>query len=482
MKLQSSRFRAIASGLVVALALPIGGAERPRYGGALHVEIGASVAALDPGVVSENPDEAGAKDDLLPLVFETLVTLDANGAPQPGLATSWNADAAQKTWSFALRRGVKFHDGSLVTSGAVAAALEAANPDWKVQTGGGIGGVLYEMIQISTSSTAPDLPEQLAEIRYAIWKRTADGSVVGTGPFKITTWEARKRAVFAENQDYWAGRPFLDSVDVQMGQPAKNRAIDLQLGKADLVDLPPDLARRASDDKLRVSTTSPAELLALVFPPGHKATDDARVREAVAKSIDRAAIVTFILQKQGEPAASLLPQWLSGSAFLFAASADPVAAHALWTQIHAAPALVLGYDSNEPLEQAVAERIAVNAKEAGIPLSARAIPANSNAAPIAARIVRARFDSPEPRLALADLLANFAPILGEDATPLPASATSEELYARERAALDTYRVVPLVHLPRIYGLGTRVRNWQILPGQSLEGWRLADVWLEEEAP
>ena len=90
------------------------------------------------------------------------------------------------------------------------------------------------------------------------------------------------------------------------------------------------------------------------------------MREAIALSIDRAAIVNFILQKEGEPAGGLLPQWSSGTAFLFSTAADPVHAKELSAQIVPAPKIVLGYDSGDSLEQAVAERIVVNAREAGI--------------------------------------------------------------------------------------------------------------------
>ena len=76
-----------------------------------------------------------------------------------------------------------------------------------------------------------------------------------------------------------------------------------------------------------------------------------RLREAVAQSIDRAAIVNFILQKTGEPAGGLLPQWSSGTAFLFPTATDPARAKELWSQIAPATKLVLGYDSADPLEQ-----------------------------------------------------------------------------------------------------------------------------------
>ncbi len=72
--------------------------------------------------------------------------------------------------------------------------------------------------------------------------------------------------------------------------------IDLEVGKADLIELPVEMARRAGEEKMRVEATAPIELLAVIFPPGRAASDNARLREAVvSRSIDRAAIVNLVL-------------------------------------------------------------------------------------------------------------------------------------------------------------------------------------------
>jgi peptide/nickel transport system substrate-binding protein len=471
MRLRSFLSLAIVS--LIALACTHA-SERPRYGGTLRAELGASVSSLDPGIRATSASEADAKSDLLSLAFETLVGLDANGAPQPRLAISWEPDALARRWTFHLRARVHFHDGAALTPEVASAAI--ANPDstWRISSS-------TDAVIIESDIPTPDLPYVLAESRHALVHRNGDGTFSGTGPFKIAAWEAGKHAVFAANADYWSGRPFLDGVDVALGTKSSARMIDLQLAKADLVDLAPELVRRAADDKFRTSVTVPVELLALVFQTGRATVQDARVREAVARTIDRAAIADFILQKQGETAGGLLPQWLSGSAFLFSASADPAGARELLAHIKPAPALVLGYDSGEALDKAVAERIAVNAREASIAITVREISAASSQSNFDARLVRVRFASPEPRAALADLLETFAPQLGGEALPLPNPATSEEIYERERAALDGYRVVPIAHLPRIYGVGSRVRNWEIREGSALQGWQLADVWIEGEA-
>jgi hypothetical protein len=219
--------------------------------------------------------------------------------------------------------------------------------------------------------------------------------------------------------------------------------------------------------------------------------------QALSLAIDRVAIVNFILQKTGEAAGGLLPQWSSGTAFLFPAAAPSPAdlehAKELWKQIAPSSALVLGYDSADPLEQSVAERIVVNAKEAGMSVRAQAMPGASagadksrgaagQATHVDVELVRWRMTSPLPGVALKDFLARIflGPLVGVEAGAFPEAASPEDIYKQQRAVLNTYRVVPLVWLPQVYGLSARVRDWKA-PGPG-ENWPLADVWLDTETP
>jgi peptide/nickel transport system substrate-binding protein len=469
--------------------------ERPAYGGALRVEVGAPISLIESAFRSIDASEA----ELVSLTYETLVRIDGRGDVQPLLADTWERDATMRRWKFHLRAGVRFQDGTALTPQSAVAALINADEDWRV-TPTSDGGV-----QIETPSAAPEFPATLAERKYVLVRRSKEAAG-GTGLFKIESWEAGKRAVLTANPDYWGGRPFLDSVDVQLGRAARERMIDLQVGKADVVELPAEMARRASDEKIRVEVTPPVELLALIFPDGRaagagqaagpnravgrSAEAEARLREAISRSIDRAAIVNLVLQKEGQPAGGLLPQWISGTEFLFSSAADPAAARALVKEIAPAARLVLGYDSGDALEQAVAERIAVNAREAGITVTSVAIPAAPLVAGSAARAEKPKYDgrlvrvnlvSPLPSPALTGLLAELSSVLGSADSGLPESADAAEIYAREKAALETWRVVPIAHLPRVYGLGPRVRNWSIAPGTAMNGLPLADVWLKREA-
>jgi peptide/nickel transport system substrate-binding protein len=355
------------------------------------------------------------------------------------------------------------------------------------------GGVLRVEIAAAVNSVDPAAPvaslaeaEAREEVDGLLYeRRNPDGTFSGTagsGPFRLTEWEPGRHALLAANPDFAGGRPFLDSVEIQMGRSDRDRMLDLELGKTDFATLSPDDVRQARDRDVRVIVSQPDQLLAIVFPAGHPATAGGRVGEALSRSIDRAAIVNFILQKEGEPAGGLLPAWSSGTAFLFPTTVDVSAARGLWSQIASSPKMTLGYDAGVPLDQAIAERIVVNAREAGIALRAQAMAAGpTGSANVDARLVRLRMNSPHPREALANLQAALTPIAGLDAISVSPSAASsvtpEEIFERERTIVNSYRVIPLVWLPEVYGLGGRVRDWSA-PGPG-EPWPLADVWLGE---
>jgi peptide/nickel transport system substrate-binding protein len=372
----------LAFGLALAAATRVDTARRPRYGGKLRVEIGATVKSLDPAVAAGNPEEAAAKAQLAALIYD---------------------------------------------------------------------------------------------------HRNPDKTFAGTGPFRISAWEPGKSVTLAANDEYHGGRPFVDSIEIEMGRSARDRLLDLELNKTDFAEIPPEQARHAADRGVRISASQPDELLALVFAAGSPGVEDARVREAIARAIDRTAIVNFILQKTGEPAGGLLPQWSSGTAFLFSTFTDVSRAKELFSQIAPTTRLTLGYDFGDPLQHSVAERIVVNAREAGItviPEATRTLPAVHDAL-----LVRRRMESQHPREALEGFLETFHAMgidAGETCEALPNSATPEPIYDCERNIVSSYRVIPLVWLPQVYGLSARVRDWKTpAPG---EGWPLADVWLDGEAP
>jgi hypothetical protein len=188
----------------------------------------------------------------------------------------------------------------------------------------------------------------------------------------------------------------------------------------------------------------------------------------LALAVDRSAIYSVLLQRQGEISGALLPQWISGYAFLFSTAADLNKARGIASALPpAARVLSLGVD--DPGLRLIADRVAVNARDAGMAVSVAAGASNPDV-----KLVEARVEFDDPARALAGIAAALG--LGE-----PMRGDSPEArFAAERALLDGYRAIPLFHLPDTYGVGPRVKGG---PGVTPSGaWRFGDVWLEGSRP
>ena len=267
---------------------PLPGATRPRYGGTITAELSsASTAAI------------------APLIEETLVRLNEKGEIEPLLATAWQRDADRKRWRFSLRPKVLFHDGEPLNASHAGAALIAALKKQYGEVNITAGG---QTIVLQFDRAVPDLLSELANSRMAISRTDDKGAPIGTGPFRVGTWEPGHKITLAAFEDYWGGRPFLDSVIVNLGT---TRAI------GDIFDIPFSQTRRVLPEHIRIWESPVHELIALVddnVPPVEW--------QALALVIDRTPIVNVLAQKKAEAAFGLLPQWLSGYAFLFAAAPD----------------------------------------------------------------------------------------------------------------------------------------------------------------
>ena len=329
-----------------------------------------------------------------------------------------------------------------------AAALEAARrPHYggtlRIEVGAAIGSL--------DPADAPTDPDEAA-LKEEILREAA---AAGTGPFRVTNWEPLKTIALEANDQFPGGRPYLDRIEIRMGRSARDQALDFELGRAEVIELPlPDL-RRVQQQSGRISESRPCQVIALVF--NGRRDDLDRLRRALALAIDRPSIRNVLLQKQGEISGALLPQWLSGYAFLFPAARDLPRAKEL--AVSAAP-LTLAWDGHDALPRSIAQRIVLNAAEAGITLH----PVTGSQADV--RLTVMRIASDDPREALK--------ALGGPPTDDPT-----KMYEAERALIESRRMVPLFQLPVAYQLGAAVRAWTT---GAVGNWRLEDVWLEGVRP
>jgi ABC-type transport system substrate-binding protein len=472
-----------AISLLGSATSPANGATRPHYGGTLRVMLQSAPDALD---ITANATPADYWDTarVLSLIGDTLVRLDAQGRPQPALAVVWRSDATARHWQFTLRRGVKFHDGSAASPAAIAQILGALHSGWNVRA-------LADSVLIDGETAMPSLLAELALPRNLLLKRNNHDNrlPIGTGAFLVAEWQPGKLLKLAANEESWAGRPFVDAVEIEFGKSLRDQAIALELDKTDVIEAAPQPASGSQRHSASSSSLSlPVELLALVFSANSKAQDP-RLREALALAIDRKPIQSVLLKGAGEPAASILPNWMTGYSAVFSAQANPQRARSVLADSRQ-PALnlryglsvVLSYDPRDPQAQLIAERIALNARDVGITVQVSL----SGAEDI--RLMRAVLPSPDPATSLDEAARQLGlpqPVFSAPrGKSLDLDLDLDDLYQAERSLLDGYAVIPLFHLPVASAASTRVRNWAAdrLGEWSEAGSSLADVWLTDARP
>jgi len=446
---------------VMAAGLAANAETRPQYGGVLHIAMRAAPASLDPADASEAgfPDNAQAdsfaRRSLTTLMFDTLVTTDENGRVQSSLATTWQVLPGGQRWQIRIRPAVVFHDGTLLTAEIAAASLRAANPSWNVAANA-------DSVIIEWDNSHPDVLAELALPRNAIVKRTSDSKPIGTGPFHIVDWQPGKKLALAAEENGWRGRPFLDSIEIEMGKSFRDQMTALELGRADLVEVASEQSQRVSQQGRRLASSAPVELLALLFSRDASSPEEKLLREALAWSVERSSIRSVLLQGAGQPAATILPNWMSGYGFVFSTEADLAKARQAREQVRRIPTWTLGYDGADPLARLLAERIALNAKDAGLSLQPTAAPTAD------LRLVQIPLTASDPWIAL----GNVATLAGVQVGK--AQGAVEDLYASEVAVLATQRVIPLFHLPVSYASASALKNWTLRRDGS---WAVADAWL-----
>lgn len=416
---------------------------RPHYGGVLRIETRAMA-----------PDSP----QLQALVAEPLAELDDQGRVRPLLADQWESQNGDRRWVFTVHPQIAMHDGTPLTGTVIADSINAAHTvvPWR-----SLRGTATAVI-VESDAPLPNLPALLASQDFAIARHSPEGLLIGTGPYKVASSSAAN-ATLEANDGYWRGRAYIDRVESYGARPIRTQWLDLGVNRADVVEVPGEFLRRAEQDHLRTAAFTPGELVLIVVAP---AVREPKLRHALSLAIDRTSLSGVVFQKQGEPTATLLPNSMTGYGVLFGSAADLAAARDLRSQLKQVPPMTISYDSGDPTLQLAAERIALNAHDAGISL--QAVP-RSAITPAQLQLVRVALPSTDPGACLAGL---SHALLGENAVP---AANVEALYSQEREILEGYQLIPLLHLPSAVAVGERVRDLQL-------HWDSADLpnaWIEE---
>lgn len=280
-------------------------------------------------------------------IFDRLTVTDENIRTTPGLALSWrNIDP--RTWELKLRPNVKFHDGSPFTAEDVVFSIERVPnvPNSPAPFTDAVKTVdkmqVIDPLTLRITTTVPDplFIENLGTVfilsRKAAEKATnpdfnSGKAAIGTGPFKFVSWTPGDKLELARNDNYWGPKSQFDKVTMRFITNDAARVAALLSNSVDVIDLvpPADLPRLKTDPNVRIHETATVRLVYLALnqrkdmpfltdlegkPLPANPLNDVRVRRALDLLIDRNALVSRILQGQGQAASQLVPPGVFGYA------------------------------------------------------------------------------------------------------------------------------------------------------------------------
>jgi peptide/nickel transport system substrate-binding protein len=301
--------------LLVALSLVTGASAAPPKD-AMVVGLLAEPVTMDPPQITDLNSTRVIKRMFEGLTAQELGTYKI----VPGLAQSWDISKDGLTYTFKLRPNVKFHDGTPLTAEAVRFCFERQMNDKGPYYGtgtypyvkgflGNVAGVeTVDPLTVQIKLKAPLTPflQYLAHHSLYIYSPEAlkkfgkdiVKNPVGTGPFKLETWEPGVKVVLARNDQYWAGAPKIRQAIYVPIIEAQARLAAIKTGEIDLtMDVPPDsLADLRKDPNVVVAETNSSAVWYVTLNTRHPILKDKRVRQALNYAVNKDAIIRDILK------------------------------------------------------------------------------------------------------------------------------------------------------------------------------------------
>ncbi|WP_183505788.1 MULTISPECIES: ABC transporter substrate-binding protein [unclassified Mycolicibacterium] len=277
-----------------------------------RVDLGGQSAGNLTAAIAGEPDQLDPQKstayfsfEVLENVFDTLVEPDDNLEMRPALAQSWQVSPDQLTWTFRLRPGVTWHDGSAFGASDVVYSYrriideKLANND-KLSAVRDVSAPDPGTVVVALARPTPNLLTNLGGFKgMAIVQRrnVESGQIathpVGTGPFAFADRKSGDSITLTANKNYWAGAPKVPGVTFRFISEPSTALSALQAGEIDWTDaIPPQRVEQLKgDDSIHLAVTPGNDYWYLALNEARKPWNDVRVRQAIAYGIDRDAIV-----------------------------------------------------------------------------------------------------------------------------------------------------------------------------------------------
>jgi peptide/nickel transport system substrate-binding protein len=380
--------------LAVSIGLLTGSVWAQSNGGSIVIAINAEPDSLDP-----QKSATAVVNQVMRYIGDTLVTKDLEGNYAPGLATSWVPSNDDRTWTFSLRRNVKFHDGTPLDAQAVRASfMRAKDPATQSNVAAGLLAPVEDVEVVDEFTVAfhlqqpyylliENLTQQaLALVNAEAASRSGAGfnrKPVLTGPWQVGPWSSGTQIVLERNPDYvWGpsyaheGPAYLDQIVFKIIPDQATATAAFLAGEVDILTVAPsDVQRLQSGDRFQMMSFMRKGLgLYMAYNVNRAPFDDVRIRQALAYMIDKEPLVAISLRGLGQPACGPLPPSIVG----------------FWEGIcdYAAP-----YDPERGLEllaEAGYVRRGANLVKDGRPLSFSILTSSTDGWPQSAQVVQAQ--------------------------------------------------------------------------------------------
>lgn len=265
------------------------------------------------------------------LVYDNLVGFNDKMQIVPQLATEWSVSRDGLTWTFKLRRGVTFHDGTAFDADAVVFHLQrqidtrtnkANRPLWDPLSA--VRKIDDFTISISTQKPYGALLNTLAHgsggvVSSAAVRRLGEDfarAPVGTGPYMVERLDTGTELVLRRNDNYWGGRPAYSRVILRHVPDPTTRIALLQSGQADVINLipPENVAQLQSNPNIDVITRPALRTFGFAFNLNRKFFQDVRVRHAFNYAVNRGPVIKAIFKDYATPIDSPLSPFTTGYA------------------------------------------------------------------------------------------------------------------------------------------------------------------------
>ena len=297
---------------VLSLAATVGS----KADGVLRVALGTTLSQIDPAKTT-----IGDEYVYVHLVFNGLSRIDPDMTVKPDLAESWTASDDLKTWTFKLRQGVKFHHGRVLDADDVVATMKrildpatGSRARTSLSMVDNVSAVDAQTVKFDLNISYAGFADIFADRQLRIVPKDKLEELsthpIGTGPFMFKSWSPGDRLELVKNPDYFEkGLPKLDGVTLRIIPESAARMAAIESGAVDIVwSMPYEAVDKFKNHaSVRTDGVSTPTWDGVILNNDRPPFNDVRVRQALALTIDKSAIVELALFGQGDPTFSPIP-------------------------------------------------------------------------------------------------------------------------------------------------------------------------------